>query len=48
MSMKMCSVSGSNWMNPRVLLSMSGIYAGSFRYRRPLPRRWGDKSMCSL
>jgi len=48
MSTKMCLDSGSNWKNRRVLLSMSGIYAGSFRCRRPLLRRWGDKSMCSL
>lgn len=48
MSMKMCLISGSNWTSPKVLLSMSGIYAGIFRCRRPLLRRWGDKSMCSL
>lgn len=46
--MKICLVSGSNWMNLRVLLSMLGIYADSFRCRRPPLRRWEDKSMCSL
>ena len=46
--MKMCLIPGSNWINLRVLLSMSGICADSFRCRRPLLRRWGDKNMCSL